>query len=83
MDPNHQHVFIVRAVENADGAAAGGRPTDPPKKIVGQFFALGCLNDVTWQLCGLNPRMTWRIVPSLPAVSIPCSTSRRERRFSA
>src|SRR5580700_9489006 len=37
--------------------------------------AEGCLNDRTSTACGLTPLITCLIVPSLPAASMPCSTS--------
>ena len=37
---------------------------------------VGCLKEVTRQPCGLTLSITFLIVPSLPLVSIPCSTSK-------
>ena len=38
--------------------------------------ALGCLKEVTRHPCGLTLSITFLIVPSLPLVSIPCTTSK-------
>ena len=38
--------------------------------------AVGVLKEVTSQPCGLMPEKMCRMVPSLPAVSMPCRTIR-------
>src|SRR5262245_40747694 len=40
----------------------------------------GCLNENTWQPCGLMPDITCLIVPSLPAASIAWKMSRTDQR---
>src|SRR5208283_617680 len=43
----------------------------------------GTLNDVARQVCGFNPVITCRTVPSLPAASMPCRIINKARRLSA
>ena len=38
MDADHQHVFVVRTVEDADEAFARGGQVDSPEEVVGQFL---------------------------------------------
>src|ERR1700674_1319039 len=44
---------------------------------------VGCLNAVIKTPCGFMPPITWVIVPSLPLVSMPCSTIKSDRLCSA
>ena len=67
---NNEHFLIMRAVKNADPAPLRQGLLAPPKIIVIQFLGRGCLNEVTWQPCGLMPLITCFIAPSLPAASI-------------
>ena len=43
MHPDHQHVLVVRAVEDADEPFARGGPADAPEEIVGQLVDAGLL----------------------------------------
>ena len=38
VNPNHQHVFVVRAVEDRDTAMPGNLFVDTPEEIVRQFL---------------------------------------------
>ena len=84
VDADDEDVLVVRAIEDPDlalaaacacGPATGSRGRAPP--------AVGTLNDVTGQPCGLNASMTLAIVPSLPAASMPWRTTRTECLASA
>ena len=46
MDPDDQHLFVVRAVENADAAALGQAFHVAPQIVVVQFFRGGSLEGI-------------------------------------
>ena len=78
-----EDVLVVRAVEDAHLALArdplGGSATGSRASLLGRRR----LELATGQPCGLNAVMTLRIVPSLPAASIPCRTMSTARWCSA
>ena len=43
MDPDHQHLLVVRAVEDADPAALGQGPRVPPEEVVVELLGRGLL----------------------------------------
>ena len=43
VDPDHEHVFILRTIKNPDVALLGYRLVNAPEKIVRQFLARGLL----------------------------------------
>ena len=75
VDPDDEDVLVVRPVEDRDLALAGRRAGGPATGSRGRARSgVGTLNDVTVQPCGLNALITCRIVPSLPAASMPWRT---------
>ena len=83
LHPHHQHVLVVAAVEHADLAVAGARVVHAPQVVLRVSRPAGTLKLVTRTPAGFSPEKTVRIVPSLPAASIACSTNRRLRLASA
>ena len=71
MDTHDQHVLVVRAVEDADLAGSGHLLVDAPQEVVANSSGVGCLKLATGVPCGLKAVITRRIVPSLPAASMP------------
>ena len=53
------------------------------RKSCRRSLCVGALNETTLTPCGLRPRSAYLTVPSLPLVSIPCSTISTERLPSA
>ena len=74
--PGDQHLLVVGTVEDADLAARGQLPGVPPQVVVPEFRRDGSLKLDTLTPCGFTPLITCRIVPSLPAASRACSTTR-------
>src|SRR5712675_457365 len=81
--PADQHVLVMRAVEDADEAAARGGEMHAPQEIARQLFLARLFEggDDNAERTGLLK--TCLMVPSLPALSIPCSTTSRARLPSA
>src|SRR6266508_1312699 len=77
VDAHDQDVLVVGPVEDADHAVGGVRRWTRQRKSWSSSTSLGALNEVTWQPCGLTLEKTLRMVPSLPLVSMPWSTTRR------
>ena len=68
MDTRYQHVFIVRAVENADLSVFRNGVVNAPQIIVTLFGAFGLLERGDGSRLADSFRVkTWLIVPSLPA----------------
>ena len=77
VDPDDEDVLVVRAVEDRDLALGRRRAGGPATGSRGRARRRsGTLKTVTGQPCGLKAYMTWRIVPSLPAASMPWRTIR-------
>ena len=56
MDPCHQHLFIVRAVEDADAATFRQPERRPPQIIVAQLHGAGCLEGGDLAALRVEPR---------------------------
>ena len=82
-DGRGDDVLVVRPVEDADFAARGMDDGCATSSRARARPRSGRLNETTRQPCGFSPVNTRRIVPSLPDVSMPCSTSSTARCFSA
>ena len=80
MHAHHQHLLVVRAVEDADAAALRQAPRRAPQEVVVQLLRRGALNECTSQPCGLTPDMTCLMALSLPAASIAWKISSTAQR---
>ena len=75
MHAHHEHLLVVGAIEDADLAAPGETLRVAPEEIVIELLGRGTLKLCTATPCGFTPLITWRIVPSFPAVSNACNTT--------
>jgi len=75
VDPDDQHLLVIRAVEDPDLAAGGQTPGVAPEEVVIQLLGRGTLKLCTETPWGFTPLITCRIVPSFPAASSAWSTS--------
>ena len=80
MHPDDQHVLVVRPVEDAELPAPGSALLMRQRKSCASSSSVGALKAVAWTPCGSTEPMTWRTMPPLPAVSMPWTTSRTDRR---
>ena len=79
-----QHVLVMRTVEDADEAAArGGDDARARGNRARSSSSLGARKAVTVTPSGPVSLNTCLMVPSLPAVSVPCSTTSSARLPSA
>ena len=62
---------------------AGRRIAARQRKSWSSSSELGALNGCTSQPCGLIPSITCSMTPSLPEVSMPCSTTSTAQRSCA
>jgi hypothetical protein len=75
MHSNDQHFLVIRAVEDADPSAFGKAARGAPEKIVIELFCTGLLEAEDLAAFWIDPDMTCRMAPSLPAPSIPWKIS--------
>jgi hypothetical protein len=72
---HHEHLLVMRPVEDAD-LSPGGKPAGMPSEvIVCVLLGGGQLEAAHVHALGFTPLMTWRMVLSFPEPSIPCRHS--------
>ena len=74
VDAHDEHVLVVRAVEDADHPLRRACGVDAPEEVVRELGGRRLLEGDDVAPLRVDGAMTWRIVPSLPLVSIPCRT---------
>ena len=72
---SHQHVLVVRAVEDPDHPGVREARSMRHRKSWASSSLVGFLNDVSRRPLGFSRPSAWSITPPLPEVSIPCSTT--------
>jgi len=71
MHSNDKHFLIIGTIEDADPTAFGKAERRTPEKIMFQFLGARLLETVNITSLRIDPDMTCRMAPSLPAESIP------------
>lgn len=79
MDPDDEDVFVLRPVEDTDLPGSGSALVIRQRKGCARSSLVGALKAVCLTPCGSKAPTTYRMIPPLPEVSIPCTTSRSER----
>ena len=78
-DPHHDDVLVVRAVEDAEHPRLRARACGCARGSRAQLLLGGRLEGRDVTPAGRPAPTTWRTVPPLPEVSMPCRTSRIRR----